>query len=146
VKRLALLPALLLAVSTASAQDLEREVKRLVRQAHALASKGRYDVAIKEFEKHFAEIDCKLVLVLTDRPRILRLLPDEVEVLARLEHERWRREKRHPSVNTDERNFDVLNSIPWGDCLEEVKQFNRDMAAAMPTILAKADFEIRRNE
>lgn len=99
----------------------------------------------RHLEDHLAQVQCRMVPVLTDHPEILRFSEKEIEVLARLEHERWRREHRHPSLDTHDHGFDDLDKTRWEDCPAEVQEFNRQMMAVMPLILAKADFEVRRN-
>ena len=96
-------------------------------------------------DDHLAQIDCRLVQVITEHPRTLQFSPDEIEVLARLEHERWCNEQRRPSFDANNKPLALLCSTPWDECPDNVRQFNREMVAVMPSILAKADFEIRRN-
>lgn len=100
----------------------------------------------RHLDEHLAAIGCRMVPVFTDHPKIVQFSADEVDVLARLEHERWCREKRHPSLERHDHGFDVLNTTRWEDCPEEVREFNRTMVGVMPTILAKADFEIHRDQ
>jgi len=98
----------------------------------------------RNLEEHLARVNCRMTPALSDHPEILRFTEQEIDVLARLEHERWCREKRRPSLETQERGFDTLSATRWDDCPTKVREFNRQMVAAMPLVLAKADFEVWR--
>lgn len=95
---------------------------------------------------HLDAIGYRMVQVLTEEPTILKLSETEVEILAQLEHERWCSEKRAQSSSPSASPFPALHARRWEDCPNEVKAFNRQMVAVMPSILAKADFEVRRRE
>lgn len=94
---------------------------------------------------HLKEIGCRMVPVVGRCPELIAFAPDEIEHLARLEHRRWRSEHRRPSAASPGGRLSQLHALSWDECPEDVKQFNREMVAVMPAILAKADFEIRRN-
>jgi TrkA-N domain len=98
----------------------------------------------QKIRDHLREIGCHVVPVLGRCPSVIALQPDEVEHLARLEHERWRSEHRRPSSAGRGSQLAQLHLLSWDECPDDVKQFNREMMAVMPAILAKADFEIRR--
>ncbi|HEY1991891.1 MAG TPA: RyR domain-containing protein, partial [Gammaproteobacteria bacterium] len=85
----------------------------------------------------------------SDAPRLLEFSPEEIELLAQLEHRRWFTERRllgwsHGAVRdaTQRRNPLLLE---WARLPEEARAGNREAIAALPQILARAGFEIRRD-
>jgi hypothetical protein len=74
--------------------------------------------------------------------------PDEVEFMARAEHERWMRERRAEGFTfgsvkdlAAKRHPDL---VPWEDLTEETRQKDRDTVLGMPAFLARAGFAIDR--
>jgi hypothetical protein len=74
---------------------------------------------------------------------------DEIERMAELEHERWRRERladgwTYGPVRDDERRTSPY-LVPWGELPEDVKEHqNRSAVRAIPELLADAGYEIVR--
>jgi ppGpp synthetase/RelA/SpoT-type nucleotidyltranferase len=85
-----------------------------------------------------------------DQPNIIQLTPDEINVLARMEHGRWvvertlagwrfgetldRKNKTHPFLKG------------WNDISEERKELNRKMVRKIPTYLESVQFEMVKNK
>lgn len=81
-------------------------------------------------------------------PEPLDLTPQEIELLARLEHRRWTIERRLRGWTQGPERDDVRLVNPylveWEALPEPVREDNRQSAAALPRLLAAAGLEIRR--
>jgi hypothetical protein len=89
-----------------------------------------------------------LSMARADAPRLLELSPEEIELLARLEHRRWLIERRllgwtHGDTRDDAQRRNPL-LLEWERLSEEARTRNREAIGALPEILARAGFEIRR--
>jgi K+ transport systems, NAD-binding component len=72
---------------------------------------------------------------------------DEVEQMARMEHERWMQEKRAQGVTFGPRDAAKKtnpNLLAWEELPEESKKFNRDGVRELPALLEIAGFQIYR--
>ena len=118
---------------------------------------------LKESNRHQADhIEVKLKAIgcglqaLTDwRAASHETLPEEVkkvfdvELLARMEHERWCEERRHKdwSYSPGPKNIKKKKSphlVPWEELSEEIKEYDRNMVRSLPSFLAQAGFQIYR--
>ncbi len=74
--------------------------------------------------------------------------PEEVELLAEMEHERWVLEREADGWTYGEtRDVDAKISPhlrPWDELTEEVKEYDRETVRGIPEFLAKAGFEVHR--
>jgi hypothetical protein len=74
--------------------------------------------------------------------------PEEVEILAEMEHERWVSERGADEwVYGETRDVDAKISPhlrPWDELTEEVKEYDRETVRGIPEFLAKAGFEVYR--
>ncbi len=84
-------------------------------------------------------------------PNIGNLLETKLELLARLEHNRWVVEKRKagwipaPDTSRESRNnyYRLHNALfPWEKLTDELKELDFEPVRKIPHILAKADYEI----
>lgn len=112
---------------------------------------------LKESNRHqAAHIEVKLKAIgceiqpLTDwESASFKFLPEEVELLAEMEHERWceeRRERRW-SYAPGPKNLKKKTSphlVPWKELSEEIKEYDRNMVRGLPSFLATAGFQIYR--
>jgi hypothetical protein len=71
---------------------------------------------------------------------------EEIEVVARMEHERWRAMKRKQGWRRGPRRRKKTNPLlrPWDKLPEEVKEANRASVRAYPAHLARAGFRVVR--
>ncbi|MFC2022967.1 RyR domain-containing protein [Chloroflexota bacterium] len=82
-----------------------------------------------------------------DTPRF-EFTPEEVELLAQMEHERWVEERLgdgwiySPTKDLEKKTSPSL--VPWDELSEEDKDLDRNQARGLPAFLAKARFEIFR--
>jgi hypothetical protein len=73
--------------------------------------------------------------------------PDEVEQMARMEHERWTQEKRAQGFTYGPRDPEKKtnpNLLPWEELPDEAKNFNRDAVRELPVLLEMSGFQIYR--
>jgi hypothetical protein len=79
-----------------------------------------------------------------------RFTPDETDMLAQREHERWLAERRATGWTWGERKDLVKRTNPslvaWNDLAQETRHYNREAVRRIPYVLAKADLEITRGE
>lgn len=73
---------------------------------------------------------------------------DEIERLARIEHDRWCKGKRrlgwrYAPIRDDERKLHP-SLVPWDELSEPDRDKDRDAVRALPSMLAQAGFEIYR--
>jgi hypothetical protein len=81
-------------------------------------------------------------------PEILELTASEIESMAKLEHRRWTIERRLQGWVRGETRSDTKRTHPdlvgWERLPLAVQNHNRAQMAALPAILVKAGFEVRR--
>ena len=95
------------------------------------------------------DLFCAAVCIGLSVPQLVIFTPDEVEMLAVKEHERWmddylragwvhapgdkqNHKKTHPSL------------VPWSQLTEDEKEKDRDTIRSLPVFLARAGFQIER--
>ena len=80
----------------------------------------------------------------------LEFTPQEVDIMARTEHERWCRERRSAGwTRGDERDEEKKTNpdlVDWEVLEEEEKDKNRRFVRGLPNTLAKAGFQIEKNK
>jgi hypothetical protein len=75
--------------------------------------------------------------------------PEEVELLAEMEHERWIDERRRDgwTYASGTKNIEKKTSpymVPWNELSEDVKELDRVMVRGLPAFLARTDFQTVR--
>ncbi|MCI2425637.1 ryanodine receptor Ryr, partial [Candidatus Acetothermia bacterium] len=87
--------------------------------------------------------------VTTDRdPPLFELSPEEVELLSKMEHERFVEERLRsgwtlgPAKNIEKKISPTL--IPWKELSNEEKEKDRMFVRRLPAFLAEAGFQIHR--
>lgn len=93
-------------------------------------------------------IGCGFMPVEGKKPKEFVFTPQEVEFLAKQEHERFVTERRlggwvYGECRDSERKISPY-LIPWEDLTEEIRDLDRQAVSGMPGFLAKAGFEIYR--
>ncbi|MDQ3898133.1 MAG: RyR domain-containing protein, partial [Actinomycetota bacterium] len=74
--------------------------------------------------------------------------PEEIERMAELEHERWRRDRAADGwtfgPTRDDRGKTTPYLVPWSELAEDVKDYDRAAVRALPELLTDAGYEIVR--
>jgi len=102
----------------------------------------------EDIGKKLQLIRCGIGLATDDKKPDFSFTGDEIELLARKEHERWMTEKFHKgwvygALRSDhERVHDCL--VPWDNLPESQKQKDRNAIIALPGILGKVHLKIIR--
>jgi hypothetical protein len=74
----------------------------------------------------------------------------DVELLAKMEHERWCAERRRqgwtyaPGPKNVKEKRTSPHLVPWEELSEEIKEYDRNTVRGLPSFLAKAGFQIFR--
>ncbi len=93
-------------------------------------------------------IDCDLVPCPGWEPTRLAFAPEEVERLARMEHERWVDERtaagwqRGDPADSERRISPYL--VPWAELPEQAREWNRESVREIPDLVALEGFEVVR--
>ena len=94
-----------------------------------------------------SSIGCALRPVPVGRkPSKMKLTHDQVETMARLEHERWCWERRlagwsYKPGKKDDKNLTSPYLIPYDKLKEEIKEYDRETVRLIPCLLAKIGYE-----
>jgi hypothetical protein len=93
-------------------------------------------------------VGCCFASVVGRKPVVFEFTPEEVEILAEMEHKRWVTERESGGWVKGEK-ADVEKKIspylvPWNELSDEVKEWDRQPVRELPKLLAKAKFEIYR--
>ncbi len=79
--------------------------------------------------------------------KLVKFTPDEVEVMARMEHDRFVAERFLAGFSAGPRDVARKTSpylVPWDDLEEKIKDYDRRAVREIPELLASAGFEIYR--
>jgi hypothetical protein len=93
-------------------------------------------------------IDCEIVSIEKDPREPAELKPDEVELLAALEHYRWNAERSlagwtYAKVKSDE-NRKTPHLVDWDKLPEDIKQYDRDAVINIKNVLQVAGLKFVR--
>ena len=98
--------------------------------------------------RKLSRIGCGFAPVTDRKPALFKFTPQEIEIRAEMEHERWVKERLLAGwTYGKERNVERKISphlVPWNELDDEVKQYDRDAVGGMPLYMADAKFEIYR--
>ena len=121
----------------------------------AMAAWTVLDEALKESNRRQADhIPEKLKAVGYDfapaakeKVKLMRFTPDEVETMARMEHDRFVAERFLAGFSAGPRDVARKTSpylVPWDDLDETIRDYDRRAVKEIPDLLASAGFEIYR--
>ncbi len=96
--------------------------------------------------ERLAAVGCAVVPMFRWDDSSFALADDQIETLARLEHERWMAERRaagwqHGDTRDNQRKLNPM-LVPWAELDGAGRSANLDSARALPGLLARAGFEI----
>jgi TrkA family protein/RyR domain-containing protein len=113
---------------------------------------------LKDANRHFADgigaklqaVDCGVVPApLTASGDGASFTTDEVEKLARIEHDRWVHDKERAGFRYGPERDDELRThplmVPWEELAEEEREKDRNPIRELPRILARVGLEIQRH-
>jgi hypothetical protein len=95
-----------------------------------------------------AAVGCGIVTLTDWSAPPLQFTVDEVELLARMEHDRWCRERTAsgwtygPERDADRKVSPYL--VPWENLSEEIREYDRNTVRDLPQFLASAGFSVVR--
>lgn len=94
-------------------------------------------------------IGCCLVPLADWDAELFKFTPEEVEIIAEMEHERWMSERRGAgwTYSPGPKNIKKKTTpylVPWDALSEDIKNLDRNTVRALPSFLLKADFQIYR--
>jgi RyR domain len=125
-------------------------------QSPSLASWEGLPETLRRSNRHQAEdiakkmraISCEIVTKADPRPPVRDFLPEEVEMMAKLEHNRWEAERRSDGwIYGDTKDVAKKESpylVPWEELTEEVREADRDTVRAIPRFLDQAGLIVVR--
>jgi hypothetical protein len=96
------------------------------------------------------QIGCGIMPMTGPQPAAVTFTPEEIEIMAEMEHDRWMAERRvgpEPWVYGPVRDVEHRISpylVPWADLTDDVQEWDREAVRAIPEVLAQARFEIYR--
>lgn len=108
------------------------------------SNRNRADRICKQLEA----VGCSIEPLRELDPELFSFTEDEVELMAKMEHEDWRKYmiskgwKHGPMRNDKKRTTPYL--VLWEDLPEEAKKLTRDTVRGYPTVLARTGFQIYR--
>lgn len=93
-------------------------------------------------------IGCFLTPLIRRNAESFRFKKDEIELLARMEHERWLAERLLEGwifgISRDDGQKLNPNLIPWAKLDETIMEYNKKQIRELPVFLARAGFQIER--
>ena len=101
-----------------------------------------------DIARKLASIGCEAVLSEEGRSRAVEFEPDELEMLARMEHARWVEDRLRQGWRLGPRR-DIAGKrspylVPWDELSEEVRDLDRDSVRAIPRLVAELGLSIVR--
>jgi PAS domain S-box-containing protein len=98
--------------------------------------------------KKLLSIHCAIGISITPDEPLFEFMPDEIEALAPMEHDRWMNEKVSMGwkygQDTDERKRIHHCIVPWDQLTEEQREKDRNAVRSLPRVLAKVRLKIIR--
>ena len=94
-------------------------------------------------------IGCGLEPAASGGAAAFEFTPEEIEVLAEMEHERFVAERRLDGWTLGPKSVENKTSptlVPWDELSDDVKELDRQAVRGIPEFLAEAGFEVRRVE
>jgi hypothetical protein len=113
-------------------------------EAFRKSNRSQADDLMRKLER----VDCGFRSAGRNGPARFAFDKNEIEMLAELEHERWKKEKEAAGYSWGAARDDLRRThpdlVPWKDLAEETRSHNRETVAAIPDVLARARFEVYR--
>ncbi len=115
-----------------------------LREEFKESNRNRADRICKQLEA----VECSIEPLRDLNPESFSFTDDEIELMAKMEHEDWRKDMvskgwKHASVRND-RKRTTPYLVLWEDLPEEAKKLTRDTVGVYPAVLARTGFQIYR--
>ena len=136
-------------------QDKNRQDKKINKAAMADWDKLRED--FKESNRQQADdipaklkaIGCDFIPVVGREPKLIKFNKKEVEIMAKIEHDRFVAERFIQGWSLGEKDPEGKKKtspylVDWEYIPDDIQEYDRDAVYAIPQLLAKAGFEIYR--
>jgi hypothetical protein len=97
-----------------------------------------------------AAVGCEVVPLADRDPEPFSFSAEELERLARMEHDRWWRQREAdgwtfaPQKDIERKKSPYL--VPWEELSEEIREYDRDTVRGLPALLSGTGFRIVRTE
>jgi len=97
--------------------------------------------------KKLKTVHCDMMPLTDWDAELFEFSPEEIEILARMEHERWLNERRNEGWTYDPGAKDLERKkspvlLDWDKLSEDVKKYNREAIRSLPVFLAGVGFQI----
>jgi hypothetical protein len=127
-------------------------------ESSSIADWDALDASFRESSRRHAEhIAVKLAAVgydiepFTDwSTPVIAFTDDEIEIMARLEHERWCEERTREgwrfAAEKDEHELTSPSLVPWDELSDRDREYDRTLVRKTSAILAKVGFRVVRRE
>jgi hypothetical protein len=94
-------------------------------------------------------VACRIALLTSWEAELFEFTPEEVEILGRMEHDRWmddlrKRGWRYAPGKKDPAKKTHPCLVPWEQLSDEVKDYDRNFIRELPKILAEVDLQVYR--
>lgn len=133
-----------LKMASTNSEDLEPKDQQWSQLGEELKESARAHA--DDIPRKLRMISCFLAQIQEHRTPVTKFDKEELEMLAKSEHERWSAERLQKQWRLGERDIAVRKSpflIPWDDLLPEWQDVDRAMVESYPSILPP-DFKIYR--
>lgn len=103
---------------------------------------------IDHLEEKLHLVGMKLRKATPDKVSLIKFSEDQIEKMAESEHGRWNYERLRAGWVLGERDVTAKKSpylVSWLELPEEVKEWDRQPIAALPSLLKNLGYEIVRN-
>lgn len=101
-----------------------------------------------DIDKKLRSIGCEIEDSTGRAPDHFGIAPDELEPLARMEHDRWWRERESEGWTfASEKDVEAKESpylVPYEDLPDEIKEYDRNVVRLIPVVLARAGLRVVR--
>lgn len=134
----------------------EREKGHTLETNPSMVPWDKLPESLKESNRRQAEgirskleaIGCDIAITTDWSPQLVEFSPEEVELMAEMEHDRWVRDRlaagwRYDRIKNLERKASPY-LVPWAQLSEEIKDRDRNTVRAIPALLAKVRFQVYR--
>lgn len=92
-------------------------------------------------------VGCGVVMAMDWREPLISFSVEEIELMARMEHDRWLRERRRGGWRPGSKDIGKKTTpflVPWEELTEDIRERDRDFIRDLPRFLAGVGFKVCR--